>query len=566
MSFPSGTFAPSSQETQSQNRANDLTKNLGPFTSRRICTAQIRFNSQVPMDDASSSTTSLPGCTISAPQVGQMSGDSAASLAPSTDPSSSQFALLLQEALIELSKRTKVDLFTDAGTKQLMQCNSVNEITAILQARIDAFTNFRNSDIKVQLISKLIPFVTTVLALHPKETPGEGFGVMIQPAKAIIGAAGALSEAPKGVSSSYDGLVELLDCITRLLARLDVHTKMPLSPAMETILVKTLIHIKQGRLVAYIRRLMGNPDVESALRKLERLNVEEAQMTGVQTFQLVYSLVNSLNETMKNERGVLHQYRTWLSPPDPSTNHNIALDHYHESRGRWLLESEQGRQWKVTTSLLWIQGKPLQSSRTSNTSAESGLKLSWHTSTAIFEILRDRIFATQLNVCTKILNSLYTRNDEGGQPPTESELIRCLKEMLQQILDYSIYIVIDALDECAGSGTSSSRKRVLELIARIIEWRIPNMHMCLTSRPESEIKGPHLSARDVLKNLPTTLDETYRRTLRNVSPEYASRLFQFLVACLRPLHISELAELLAMDYGSSTLPQVRGHRRLPDPE
>ncbi|KAH9069505.1 hypothetical protein EDB83DRAFT_2372691, partial [Lactarius deliciosus] len=49
--------------------------------------------------------------------------------------------------------------------------------------------------------------------------------------------------------------------------------------------------------------------------------------------------------------------RKWQSPPDPSTNHNIAGDRQHEGIAEWVFESNQFESWKVTGSLLWIHGK-----------------------------------------------------------------------------------------------------------------------------------------------------------------------------------------------------------------
>jgi ankyrin repeat protein len=52
-----------------------------------------------------------------------------------------------------------------------------------------------------------------------------------------------------------------------------------------------------------------------------------------------------------------------------------------------------------------------------------------------------------------------------------------------------------------------------------------------------------------LDDLPETLDETYERTLHCIDREkwdYAFRLFQCLVVSIRPLHVEELAEVLAI--------------------
>ena len=49
----------------------------------------------------------------------------------------------------------------------------------------------------------------------------------------------------------------------------------------------------------------------------------------------------------------------WLSPPDPSTNHNIACGTHHKKTASWFFQSSIFREWKSTGSLLWIHGKRL---------------------------------------------------------------------------------------------------------------------------------------------------------------------------------------------------------------
>jgi hypothetical protein len=52
-----------------------------------------------------------------------------------------------------------------------------------------------------------------------------------------------------------------------------------------------------------------------------------------------------------------------------------------------------------------------------------------------------------------------------------------------------IYLIIDALDECFNtSGIPSSRNRVLQLVKELIDLHLPNLHICVTSRPEVDIR------------------------------------------------------------------------------
>ena len=47
----------------------------------------------------------------------------------------------------------------------------------------------------------------------------------------------------------------------------------------------------------------------------------------------------------------------WLSPPDPSTNFNIARELRHQRSGQWLLDSDTYSAWKAEpNSFLWLNG------------------------------------------------------------------------------------------------------------------------------------------------------------------------------------------------------------------
>ena len=88
-----------------------------------------------------------------------------------------------------------------------------------------------------------------------------------------------------------------------------------------------------------------------------------------------------------------------------------------------------------------------------------------------------------------ILNGLYLSHGSGAQKPNEDELIQCLKDMLTLPDQQSIYLIIDALDECPDtSGMPSPREQVLDLVKELVEFPSPNLRLCVTSRPEIDIR------------------------------------------------------------------------------
>ena len=62
--------------------------------------------------------------------------------------------------------------------------------------------------------------------------------------------------------------------------------------------------------------------------------------------------------------------------------------------------------------------------------------------------------------------------------------------MLTLLAQRPIYVIIDALDECPKtSGVPSARAKVLELVKGLLGFHLPNLHICITSRPEIDIKA-----------------------------------------------------------------------------
>ena len=89
-----------------------------------------------------------------------------------------------------------------------------------------------------------------------------------------------------------------------------------------------------------------------------------------------------------------------------------------------------------------------------------------------------------------ILSSLFVAHDSGARQPTDQELTRCLEEMLTLPDERPIYLIIDALDECPDtSGIPSPREGVLRLVTKLVELHLPNLHICVTSRPLYDIRN-----------------------------------------------------------------------------
>ncbi len=88
-----------------------------------------------------------------------------------------------------------------------------------------------------------------------------------------------------------------------------------------------------------------------------------------------------------------------------------------------------------------------------------------------------------------ILSKLYSENIHGTRKPDTDALKECLTNMLNLPGQCPIYIIVDALDECPNfPGLPSAREEVLELIEELVNLELPNVHLCVASRPEMDIR------------------------------------------------------------------------------
>jgi hypothetical protein len=88
-----------------------------------------------------------------------------------------------------------------------------------------------------------------------------------------------------------------------------------------------------------------------------------------------------------------------------------------------------------------------------------------------------------------ILSRLHAAHDGGARQPSDQALSKSLKEMLALPDQRPAYIIIDGLNESADtSGIPSPRERVLQLITELVELRLPDLRICVTSRPNPDIE------------------------------------------------------------------------------
>jgi len=96
---------------------------------------------------------------------------------------------------------------------------------------------------------------------------------------------------------------------------------------------------------------------------------------------------------------------------------------------------------------------------------------------------------SQSDKFSQVLLSIYSSHSNGSREPSIDTLLECLKTILSFQGQAPLYIVVDALDECPDSpGLQTQRQKVLEIMQGLITLNSPHLHLCITSRPEVDIR------------------------------------------------------------------------------
>lgn len=219
----------------------------------------------------------------------------------------------------------------------------------------------------------------------------------------------------------------------------------------------------------------------------------------------VYTATQDTRATVQNldleqKRGKIEH---WLSPPDPSTNFNKALQQRHKGSGLWLLQSDGFLKWRTQpNSFLWLHGIPgCGKTILSSTIIEQlGTILPSQTILYYYFDFSDTAKQTLDKMMRSLIYQFYYKDEKISQPlyslfafckdgqrqSTTEELCNVFFEMVKQIEE--IWIVLDALDECS-TRRGPATKGILLWIREILNTEQKNVHLLVTSRPEQDIES-----------------------------------------------------------------------------
>ncbi|KAM5359065.1 hypothetical protein ACJA88_015226 [Fusarium oxysporum] len=215
--------------------------------------------------------------------------------------------------------------------------------------------------------------------------------------------------------------------------------------------------------------------------------------------EVLSSIESTGNETKHAVMSMASDHRfarieRWLSPPDCSTNANLARERRHPGTGTWLLNSPAFQEWKLgSRQHLWLHGLAgCGKTILSTTILDHLLQINTHTTLAFFFDFSEpkkqklenllRSLAIQLyhtgNEAARRLDSLFNSHDDGRRQPDTTALSACVDTMIQTA--GKGFIIIDALDEC------TTREELLHWIRGLAS---SNAQLLVTGRPEAEFQG-----------------------------------------------------------------------------
>jgi len=98
-------------------------------------------------------------------------------------------------------------------------------------------------------------------------------------------------------------------------------------------------------------------------------------------------------------------------------------------------------------------------------------------------------FCTQSRCGCEFLSSLHATHDNGQKLPSDSDLTQWLKAALTFPGQQTVYIIVDALDECPNSFRyPTPREEVLGLLEELVDLNLPHLRVFVTSRLEVDIE------------------------------------------------------------------------------
>jgi Cdc6-like AAA superfamily ATPase len=186
----------------------------------------------------------------------------------------------------------------------------------------------------------------------------------------------------------------------------------------------------------------------------------------------------------------------WLSAPDPSTNHRRARSGRSDNTGLWFIDGTAFKEWTENNQLMWLYGKAGCGKTVLSFTIIAEIEHRFGSDGVAYFYFDFNDIEKQKseNMIRSVIKQLFAQTSKkssqlelsfsschkGERQLILDDLLLILKEMIE---GYNrTYIILDALDECL------ERQDLLEVIEQIHEWKLPQLHMLVTSRMLRDIE------------------------------------------------------------------------------
>ncbi|KAH9066167.1 hypothetical protein EDB87DRAFT_691395 [Lactarius vividus] len=232
----------------------------------------------------------------------------------------------------------------------------------------------------------------------------------------------------------------------------------------------------------------GVKGIKGEVQVVRKIKVVDDKLEGIIT-DVKEIKTTAMEARLFQKTADVRRGEAWQSSPDLST---LACDYLHGS-AEWFFQDGAFEEWMANGSL-WIHRKP----ECHKVSLPSTLRVMGKLMIDLDFLDIDKQARRKLlsllirlsgrsNPRCDILSRLSAAHDNGARHPNDSALMQCLTEMPALPNQDPTFVVLNALDECPStSRIPSARKQVLDLVK---DLRLPDLHICVTSRPHTVMEG-----------------------------------------------------------------------------
>ncbi|KAN0135817.1 hypothetical protein V8E53_006269 [Lactarius tabidus] len=222
---------------------------------------------------------------------------------PSTATSSTKFETIFAVALKEYHRRTKCDIASHPLATQIHSCDSPSSIIAVLRTQVQPFDPSQIADEK--FTRWLDPTVHVLYALST--SLGNDDDTILPFLNAILAAIGVVLQATKKDRAGQGSLVDLFGHIEQSFQRLGACLEVRPTATMTEIIAEIMVEVLsilgivtkeagQGRARKFLKKLVGKRDVEDAIKWLDKLTKELAQMAEAEVLTITRCNDDEVND------------------------------------------------------------------------------------------------------------------------------------------------------------------------------------------------------------------------------------------------------------------------------